>query len=109
MGIDKPNVRSVIHLDLPTTLEAYYQEAGQARRDEKKAYAVTLYDNQDIALLRERIRITYPALDELKQVYQHLANCYQVAVGSHNMTTCDFDLEDFSHTYGLKPQMAYQS
>ncbi len=109
MGIDKPNVRSVIHLDLPTTLEAYYQEAGRAGRDEKKAYAVTLYDHQDIALLRERIRTTYPSLDQLKQVYQHLANYYQVAVGSHNMTTYDFDLEDFSHTYGLKPQMAYQS
>jgi ATP-dependent DNA helicase RecQ len=109
MGIDKPNVRSVIHLDLPTTLEAYYQEAGRAGRDEKKAYAVTLYDHQDIALLRERIQITYPSLDQLKQVYQHLANCYQVAVGSHNMTTYDFDLEDFSHTYGIKPQVAYQS
>jgi ATP-dependent DNA helicase RecQ len=109
MGIDKPNVRSVIHLDLPTTLEAYYQEAGRAGRDEKKAYAVTLYDHQDIALLRERIQTTYPSLDQLKQVYQHLANYYQVAVGSHNMTTYDFDLEDFSHTYGLKPQMAYQS
>jgi ATP-dependent DNA helicase RecQ len=109
MGIDKPNVRSVIHLELPTTLEAYYQEAGRAGRDEKRAYAVILYDNQDIALLRERIQMAYPSLDQLKQVYQHLANYYQVAVGSNNMTAYDFDLEDFSHTYGLKPQMAYQS
>lgn len=109
MGIDKPNVRSVIHLHLPTTLEAYYQEAGRAGRDEKKAYAVTLYDNRDIALLRESIQIAHPSLDQLKQVYQHLANYYQVAVGSHNMTTYNFDLENFSHTYGLTPQVAYQS
>lgn len=109
MGIDKPNVRSVIHLDLPTTLEAYYQEAGRAGRDEKKAYVVILYDDQDIALLRESIQIAHPSLDQLKKVYQHLANYYQVAVGSHNMTTYDFDLEDFAHVYGLKPRVAYQS
>jgi ATP-dependent DNA helicase RecQ len=109
MGIDKPNVRAVIHLDLPTSLEAYYQEAGRAGRDEKKAYAVILYDDQDIALLRESIQVAYPSLDQLKKVYQHLANYYQVAVGSHNMTTYDFDLEDFVHVYGLKPRVAYQA
>ena len=109
MGIDKPNVRSVIHLDLPTTLEAYYQEAGRAGRDEKKAYAVLLYDDQDIALLRENIQVAHPSIDQLKKVYQHLANYYQVAIGSHNMTTYDFDLEDFSHVYDLKTQVAYHA
>jgi ATP-dependent DNA helicase RecQ len=109
MGIDKPNVRSVIHLDLPTTLEAYYQEAGRAGRDEKKAYAVILYDDQDITLLRESIQVAYPSADQLKKVYQHLANYYQVAIGSHNMTTYDFYLEDFSHIYGLRPQVAYHA
>jgi ATP-dependent DNA helicase RecQ len=109
MGIDKPNVRSVIHLHLPATLEAYYQEAGRAGRDEKKAYAVILYDYQDIALLRENIQIAYPSSDQLKNVYQQLANYYQVAVGSHNMTAYDFDLEDFSRTYRLKPQVAYKA
>ena len=109
MGIDKPNVRSVIHLDLPTTLETYYQEAGRAGRDEKKAYAVILYDDQDIALLRESIQIAHPSIDQLKKVYQHLANHYQVAIGSHHMTTYDFDLEVFAHVYGLKPQIAYHA
>jgi ATP-dependent DNA helicase RecQ len=109
MGIDKPNVRSVIHLDLPTTLEAYYQEAGRAGRDERKAYAVILYDDQDIALLRENIQVAHPSVDQLKRVYQHLANYYQVAIGSHNMTTYDFCLEDFSHVYGLRPQVAYHA
>ena len=108
MGIDKPNVRSVIHLDLPTTLEAYYQEAGRAGRDRQKAYAVMLYDEQDIALLLESIPIAYPSPEQLKKVYQHLANYYQVAVGSHSMTTYDFDLENFARTYGLKPKTVYQ-
>jgi ATP-dependent DNA helicase RecQ len=109
MGIDKPNVRSVIHLDLPTTLEAYYQEAGRAGRDENKAYAVILYDDQDITLLRESIQVAHPSIDQLKKVYQHLANYYQVAIGSHNMTTYDFYLEDFSHIYGIRPQVAYHT
>jgi ATP-dependent DNA helicase RecQ len=109
MGIDKPNVRSIIHVDLPTTLEAYYQEAGRAGRDQKKAYTVILHDHQDAALLLKSIQITYPPLDQLKKVYQHLANYYQIAVGSHSMTAHDFDLEYFSHAYNLNPQMAYQS
>ncbi len=109
MGIDKLNVRLVVHLDLPTTLEAYYQEAGRAGRDEKKAYAVILHNDQDIAILKEGIQITHPSLSQLRKVYQHLANYYQVAVGSHNMTTYDFDLEHFAHVYGLKPRLAYQA
>lgn len=109
MGIDKLDVRSVIHLDLPTTLEAYYQEAGRAGRDEKKAYAVLLYDDQDIVMLREHIQIAHPSLEQLKKVYQHLANYYQVAIGSHEMITYDFDLANFAHAYGLQPQLAYQA
>ena len=109
MGIDKPDVRAVIHLDLPTTLEAYYQEAGRAGRDEKKAYAVVLYDDHDVTLLQERIQRTHPTIDQLKQVYQHLANYYQVAVGSHAMTTYGFDLEAFAHTYGRNPQATYHA
>ena len=109
MGIDKSNVRLVVHLDLPTTLEAYYQEAGRAGRDDKKAYAVILFDEQDIALLKKSIVLTHPSINQLKEVYQHLANYYQVAIGSHYMTTYDFDLENFAHTYGLKPQTVYHA
>lgn len=109
MGIDKPDVRLVVHLDLPTTLEAYYQEAGRAGRDEKKAYAVVLYDEHDIEGLRERIQKGYPSIEQLKKVYQQLANYYKIAVGSHTMVTYDFDLEAFSLAYQLKPFDAYQA
>lgn len=109
MGIDKADVRLVVHLDLPSTLEAYYQEAGRAGRNEKKAYAVILHDEQDIKLLKERIEAANPTIGQLKQVYQHLANYYQIAVGSHNMTTHDFDLAAFAHVCGLKPQMIYHA
>lgn len=108
MGIDKRNVRTVIHLDLPTTPEAYYQEAGRAGRDGKKAYAIILYDDQDIIRLRESIQIAHPSLEQIKKVYQHLANYYQVAVGSFHMTTYDFCLEDFTHTYRLQRPVTYQ-
>lgn len=109
MGIDKPDVRLVVHLDLPTTLEAYYQEAGRAGRDEQKAYAIVLYDEQDIAELRAGIQEAHPTVEYLKKVYQHLANYYQVAVGTHAMTTYDFDWEDFASTYRLKAPEAYQA
>ncbi|MEM7055841.1 MAG: ATP-dependent DNA helicase RecQ [Bacteroidota bacterium] len=109
MGIDKPDVRLVLHLDLPTTLEAYYQEAGRAGRDEKQAYAIVLYDEQDVAALRDSIQEAYPSVEQLKKVYQHLANYYQVAVGTHAMTTYNFDWEDFVRVCKLKPQEAYQA
>ena len=109
MGIDKPDVRLVVHLDLPTTLEAYYQEAGRAGRDEKKAYAVVLYDQQDINELRASIQEGHPTVEYLKTVYQHLANYYQVAVGTHAMTTYDLDWEEFASNCRLKPQEAYQA
>jgi ATP-dependent DNA helicase RecQ len=109
MGIDKPDVRIVIHLDLPDTLEAYYQEAGRAGRDEQKAYAVVLYDEQDIKELHVRMQEANPSIEQLKKVYQHLANYYQVAVGTHAMVTCDFDWEAFASRYELKPSETYQA
>ncbi|MEL6539451.1 MAG: ATP-dependent DNA helicase RecQ [Bacteroidota bacterium] len=109
MGIDKPDVRLVVHWDLPTTLEAYYQEAGRAGRDEQAAYAVALYEDNTLRRLRENIRAAHPTIGQLKKVYQHLANYYQVAVGSHVMTTYDFDIEDFAQAYGLAPHTAYQA
>ena len=109
MGIDKPDVRLVVHLNLPTTLEAYYQEAGRAGRDEKKAYAIALYDEQDVDALRESIQEAHPSAEQLKKVYQHLANYYQVAVRTHAMTTYDFYWEDFASVCRLKPQEAYQA
>ncbi|WPP52561.1 RecQ family ATP-dependent DNA helicase [Catalinimonas niigatensis] len=107
MGIDKPDVRVVVHVDLPDNLEAYYQEAGRAGRDEKKAYAVILYDQNDIHNLQQRVEDTHPDLKYIRQVYQSLANYYRIAVGSSNMASYDFDLNDFIKTYHLSSTQAY--
>ncbi len=109
MGIDKADVRLVIHLDLPNTLEAYYQEAGRAGRDQQKAYTILLYADHDITHLRENVQTAHPTPQQLKKTYQHLANYYQIAIGSHAMTTHDFDLEAFAHTYGLPVPATYQA
>lgn len=101
MGIDKPDVRVVIHWDLPSSLEAYYQEAGRAGRDEKKAYAVSLYDKNDIEQLQINVLRAYPNIGVIKNVYQMLANEYQLAVGSGAMASFDFDLNDFVKKFNL--------
>jgi ATP-dependent DNA helicase RecQ len=109
MGIDKPDVRVVVHLDLPASLEAYYQEAGRAGRDEKKAYAVALYDKNDIEQLQIQILRAYPSLSVIKNVYQMLANYYQLAVGSGAMANFDFDFNDFVKTFNLDVTEAHFS
>lgn len=107
MGIDKADVRLVVHLDLPDTLEAYYQEAGRAGRDEKKAYAVMLYQTKDLEDLEERAKLQFPPMDEIKRVYQALANYFKIAVGSSLLTSYDFDIDDFCKTYQLHPLSTY--
>ncbi|TXK37885.1 RecQ family ATP-dependent DNA helicase [Pontibacter qinzhouensis] len=103
MGIDKPDVRLVVHLDLPESLEAYYQEAGRAGRDEKYAYATVLYGPNDVADLERKVTEAHPPLEFIRRVYQALANYYQMAVGSGAMSSFDFDLQDFAKNYKLKP------
>jgi len=109
MGIDKPDVRTVIHMDLPDSLEAYYQEAGRAGRDEKKAYAVALYNNSDLEDLKHRIEQAFPPVDFIRRVYQSLANYYQIAAGSGYLASYDFDLEDFCKTYKLQAGETYHA
>ena len=107
MGIDKPDVRTVVHMDLPDSLEAYYQEAGRAGRDEKKAYAVVLYDHNDVDRLTEYVERSFPSLPVLRTVYQNLANYLRIAVGSSMMASYDFNLDDFSQTYHMKSSEVY--
>ncbi|EMR03375.1 RecQ family ATP-dependent DNA helicase [Cesiribacter andamanensis] len=109
MGIDKSDVRLVVHLGLPDTLEAYYQEAGRAGRDGKKAYAVVLVDQQDVDGLRERIRQEFPEPEVLRHTYQALANYYKLAIGSSQFSSYDFELDDFARTYSLEPNQTWHA
>lgn len=103
MGIDKPNVRFVVHLDLPENLEAYFQEAGRAGRDEKKAYAVILYNESDLMDTRTFHEQSWPEPEVIRQVYQALGNHLQLAVGSGKDLSFDFNLDTFASGYNLKP------
>jgi len=103
MGIDKPNVRFVVHLDLPETLEAYFQEAGRAGRDEIKSFAVVLYNNSDIQDARHFLELAWPLPEVIRQVYQALGNYLQLAVGSGRDMSFDFDIALFASSYKFKP------
>lgn len=109
MGIDKPDVRLVIHLDLPENLENYYQEAGRAGRDERKAFGVLLVHDNDINILKERAETAYPPIDFIKKVYQSLANFFRVAVGSSLMSSYDMDISEFTATYKLDLMPTYSA
>ena len=99
MGIDKPDVRMVIHIDCPDSIEAYFQEAGRAGRDGRKSYAVLLYNDGDHRKLDKRISDTFPEKDYIKKVYEHLAYFYQVGVGSGYHATFEFNIDDFCHKF----------
>ena len=99
MGIDKPDVRLVVHIDCPDSIEAYFQEAGRAGRDGNKSYAVLLYNESDRRKLLKRIADTFPEKDYIRQVYDHLAYYYQVATGSGYNATFEFNVDDFCHKF----------
>ncbi len=103
MGIDKPDVRLVIHVDLPDSPEAYFQEAGRAGRDGRKAYAVILYSKTDKTILNKRISDTFPDKDYIKGVYEHLNYYYQMAMGDGLGCMYDFNLEEFCRCFKYFP------
>ena len=103
MGIDKPDVRVVIHIDCPDSLEAYFQEAGRAGRDGQKSYAVLLYNKHDELKLCKRVDDTFPPKELIQDIYEHLAYFYQIGVGSGQGKTFEFDIEKFCVTYKYFP------
>lgn len=103
MGIDKPDVRIVIHLDLPDSPEAYFQEAGRAGRDGEKAYAVILYAKSDKTTLHKRIADTFPEKEYILNVYEHLQYYYQMAMGDGFQCVREFNLEEFCRKFKYFP------
>ena len=109
MGIDKPDVRFVIHVDLPDTPEAYFQEAGRAGRDEQKSWSILLYSPADTRLAEQRIEVNFPGIPKIRQVYVALGNFLQIPQGSGKGQQYDFEFGDFLHKYRLNSMVAHSS
>jgi len=109
MGIDKADVRFVVHLDLPDCLEAYFQEAGRAGRDEKKSYAVLLYNDADKTDMEHTLQVSFPAMEEIRKTYQALANYFQLPIGSGRGSTLDFDIHELCSRYNLNPLISFNA
>lgn len=109
MGIDKPNVRLVVHMDLPDSIEAYFQEAGRGGRDEKRSYAALLFHASDLARLKENMDNEFPPVDKIRDIYQALGNFLQLPVGSGKDESFDFDLPAFARNYGFSPVIVFNA
>ncbi len=109
MGIDKPDVRSVLHLYLPDNLEAYYQEAGRAGRDGKRAFALCIINKADQLQLQERKENNFPTIQDIKNVYQSLGNFFQIPIGNGLNQSFDFNIKQFATRYNLPPLKAHNA
>lgn len=109
MGIDNPDVRIVIHYDSPDSIEAYFQEAGRAGRDGKKAYAVMLHNGNDVNKLRRRVMESFPEKDYIRKVYEHIASYYQIAVDDGEGCIHEFDVEKFCKVFHHFPTVVESS
>ncbi|MDA3892805.1 MAG: RecQ family ATP-dependent DNA helicase [Salinivirgaceae bacterium] len=107
MGIDKTDVRFVVHMDLPDNLEAYFQEAGRGGRDDNQAFAVLLYHPSDKIKLERRVESSFPPIEEIRRVYEALGNFLQLPVGAGKGMSFDFNISDFVKAYKLSILSVY--
>jgi ATP-dependent DNA helicase RecQ len=109
MGIDKADVRFVLHADLPDSTEAYFQEAGRAGRDNHSAHAILLFNESDRVTAAKRLRANFPEIITIKQVYRAMGNYYQVPVGAARNQVFDFNIADFAERYKMSILTIYNS
>ena len=109
MGIDKDNVRFVIHMSLPESLESFYQEAGRAGRDGKNSFSVVIYTKNDVDLLRQRVEQNYPDVETIRRTYQGIGNYLQLAIGSGEGQQFELNISDFTTAFKIKPIDAFNS